>query len=549
MECKVVPVSESNESSPGNTHGLNTLIGALQDHTLFDHPVQQFEVIETHISYVLLTGSYAYKFKKSVNLGFLDFSTLERRKFYCDEELRLNQRLAPDLYVKVIAITGSVQSPRINGPGPIIEFAVKMVQFPQDAQLDRVLGHNGLQQAHMDALAAQVASFHKEAAVADHQSRFGEPNHVRSHMLQNFEYFDSGSENGLLAEELHRLYAWCKEALDQHDEDFRDRKRQGRIREGHGDMHLTNMVLMGDSIVIFDCIEFNEALRWIDVISEIAFLIMDLDYRERADLGRRFLNTYLQHTGDYSGLRLMRLYLVYRSLVRAKIAHIQWQQSSSNQSPSEAAKERYLHHLRLAMGYTEQPAIAPLVITRGLSGSGKTTVAVQYVAQTGAIQLRSDVERKRLHNLPASARTGSRLDSGIYSAEESKRIYHRLAELAQTVLQAGYPVIVDAAFLKKAQRREFRELADSLGVPFAILDCQATDEVLRQRIQARQRATDDASEADVAVLQHQIETQEPLDEDEQDSQILLHTDAAGESGGIVNEIDTRLAKMTGSGST
>lgn len=245
----------------------------------------------------------------------------------------------------------------------------------------------------------------------------------------------------------------------------------------------------------------------------------------------------------------MRLYLVYRSLVRAKIAHIQWQQSSSNQSPSEAAKERYLHHLRLAMGYTEQPAIAPLVITRGLSGSGKTTVAVQYVAQTGAIQLRSDVERKRLHNLPASARTGSRLDSGIYSAEESKRIYHRLAELAQTVLQAGYPVIVDAAFLKKAQRREFRELADSLGVPFAILDCQATDEVLRQRIQARQRATDDASEADVAVLQHQIETQEPLDEDEQDSQILLHTDAAGESGGIVNEIDTRLAKMTGSGST
>ena len=295
---------------------LYQLIQSLKIKAHFGHPVVGFEILETHISYVLLTGPYAYKFKKPVDLGFLDFSTLEKRRFYCEEELRLNRRLAPELYCAVVSITGSEQSPELGGNGPAIEYGVKMVQFRADAQLDQVLERGQLAPRHINELAVQVAHFHQNSAVAGAHTVFGTPAEVSRQALENFAQIAPPIEDPPLRQQLASLHDWTRAQLVRLDSTLSERKCQGKIRACHGDMHLTNMALVQDRIVIFDCIEFNESLYWIDVINDIAFLLMDLDHRGRADLAHRFLSRYLERTGDYEGLALLDFYRIYRSLVR-----------------------------------------------------------------------------------------------------------------------------------------------------------------------------------------------------------------------------------------
>jgi len=491
-----------------------SLIDALQDPGLYDHPVEKFQVVETHISWILLTGPYAYKIKKPVDLGFLDFSTLDKRRFYCEEELRLNRRLAPQLYLEVAAITGALDRPQLGGTGPAIEYAVKMVQFPQDAQLDRVLARGALHAQHIDSLAETVAAFHSRTAVAPADSPFGRPERVREPVMENFTQIKARIEAAHDQAQLERLRAWCVEEHTARYTDLAQRKTDGFIRECHGDMHLANMALIKGEVVLFDCIEFNENLRWIDVISEVAFLTMDLEDRARPDLAYRFLNDYLGITGDYEGLKLLRYYSVYRALVRAKVACIRLDQPGLSATDTETVRELYRGYLTLAEGYVTAPH-PMLLITHGLSGSGKTYLTQELLEQRGALRIRSDVERKRLFGYGAEARTRSDVASGIYTPDASKLTYERLAQLARIIVAAGYTVIVDATFLKRAQRDAFRNLAGRLGVPFAVLDFQAQETTLRQRIVARHEGGRDASEADLAVLEHQLASREPLAPDEQ----------------------------------
>ena len=505
---------------------LNSLVKAIRDHAEFEHYIEKFDIIETHISCVLLTGPYAYKFKKSVNFGFLDFSTLEKRRFYCHEELRLNRRLAPELYLEVVPITGSEEYPEIGGTGPALEYAVKMVQFPKGVELEQMLKSGYVTKNHMEELAEQIAAFHAAIPVSTKHGPRGSPQNIRQSVFENFTQIRPHiGADAEYPDKLARLEQWSAEQYSALQDTLAARKGDGYIRECHGDMHLGNIILHDGKLVIFDCIEFSEKLRWIDVASEVAFLVMDLESRKQPVFALRFLNKYLECTGDYAGLALLRFYCAYRALVRAKVSCLALQNPSLDGAGRQALVDKYRHYIDYALHVTHQDRTAAyLIITHGLSGSGKSTIAKSVYEYLSAIWIRSDVERKRLCHLEPGARTASRIQTGIYTELTTQQTYTTLMALAGKILQAGYPVIVDAAYLQKKYRHHMRELASQLEVPFIILHIHAGKKTLQQRILEREAGQTDISEADSRVLEHQMTSMQPLEPDEQQHQILINTD-------------------------
>ena len=487
------------------------LIEALRSPRAYPHPVGDIEVLETHISWVLLTGECAYKLKKPVDMGFLDFTTLRRRQFYCEEELRLNRRLAPQLYLEVVPITGTPQFPTVGGQGEPIEYALQMRQFPQSALLGNALARGELLPRHIDSLARQLADFHTAAAQAPAGGKLGAWDSLRESLEETAADLEFEPADAAAAD---RLRVWCRRELEWRRASLAERQQQGFVRECHGDLHLGNMLLWDDEPLIFDCIEFNDRFRWIDVMSELAFAVMDLEDRGSPALARRLLNRYLEHTGDYEGLRVLRYYLVYRAVVRAKVACLRLRQMPVDATGRSAQEAEYRGYLALAERFcrSSEPM---LIITHGLSGSGKTTLTSALVESMDAIRIRSDLERKRLFGLQPLERSKSSLSDRIYSAEATERTYTRLAELAGVVLDSGYSVIVDAAFLERNRRKVFRQLAAAHHVPFRTLDIQTNPEILRRRVADRAREGSDASEADLTVLEGQLRSAEPLDAGEQ----------------------------------
>ena len=480
--------------------------------------------LETHISHVFLAGDHAYKIKKPLELGFLDFSTLAKRRYYCEEELRINRRLAPELYLAVVPIGGSERAPRVEGGGPTIEYAVKMRRFSQDGLLERVLERGELGAGQIDEIAQQVAGFHAEAARAEAGARFGAAPSVVGPALQNFDQLVPLLGSAADRSTLEILRRWTVRQNQLLAPRFDERQRGGCVRECHGDLHLGNMVLIDGAVRIFDAIEFSSELRWIDVMNEVAFLAMDLAAKDRDDLAWRFVNAYLERTGDYDGVRVLRYYLLYRAIVRAKVAAIRAAQADSAARERAALEEKCRLHLTLAMrlAQDEQPA---LIVLHGLSGSGKTTCSQTILETIAAIRVRSDLERKRMYGLAAVARTGAAIEGGIYAAQDTAATYDRLAAAAEAALAGGFPALIDATFLKRAQRDMFRRLAARLDVPFRIAHFEASPEVLRRRVAAREQRGTDASEAGLAVLEHQLRNVEPLAPDERSLAVRFDTES------------------------
>lgn len=498
------------------------LIQALRDPARYDHPVKDVQVIETHISWVILTGDYAYKIKKPVDLGFLDYTTLEKRRRFCEEEMRLNRRLAPSIYIGVVPITGSYDSPRIGGDGEAVEYALKMAEFPQDDLLDRTLKRGELSFERLDAIARIVADFHGRIEVAGEDTPFGTPEAAWRPVEDNFRHISLLVEDEHDISRLKKLRQWSEHERDSLKGHIASRKKNGFVRECHGDMHLGNMALVDGKVVIFDCIEFNDFFRWTDVMSEVAFLVMDLEDHKRPDMARRALNLYLQVTGDYEGLRALQYYKSYRAMVRAKVACISLARPGLDAGPREEIRRLYREYFALAESYKNPPAPS-IMITHGLTGAGKTTITQTLLEENGAIRIRSDVERKRLFGVLAEESSGSPIDGGIYTSEANVKTYARLEELAGVILNAGYPVIVDAAFLKRKERDRFERLARRLGVPFTVLDFTADEDVLRERVVKREREGKDASEATLEVLEIQARNREPLAPDERGHAVTVDT--------------------------
>jgi aminoglycoside phosphotransferase family enzyme/predicted kinase len=485
------------------------LFAALLDPACYPHPVARVRMIETHISWVLLTGEFAYKIKKPVNLGFVDFTTLGLRHYYCEEELRLNRRLAPGLYLEVVSIRGDPGAPRIGGDGPVLDYAVKMREFPQEALASRRIAGGGFGAAEIDALAALVAEFHAGAPPAGPAGRLGSPDAVLSAAQQNFEQMLPLTRTVTEVRTLRMLRQWTEREHGGRRNAFERRRREGFVRECHGDLHLGNITMIDGRPVPFDCIEFNDDLRWIDVMSEVAFLAMDLEDRGRRDLAWRFLNRYVETTGDYAGIPVLRFYLVYRALVRAKVHLLRSRQPRLLRGEKTRLSRAFHDYLRLAARYAE-PERAALIITHGPSGSGKTTLTQPLVEALGAVRLRSDVERKRMHGLGPLSSSRSGPGTGIYTAAATAETYRRLGALAQDALHAGFSVVADAAFLGRGERDAFRAIAEALDAPFLILDFRAPPGVLRARVAERLARADDASEAGLAVLEQQLAAREPL---------------------------------------
>lgn len=516
-----------------------SLIHALRNPSVFPHATDDWQLIETHISWVVLSGPYAYKIKKALNLGFLDFTTLDKRRFYCEEELRLNSRLAPELYLSVERITGTAEQPQLGGQGEALEYAVKMRRFPRHALLGDMVKHHLLEETHIDQLVAQVAEFHLAIPSASEDSPYGDPEQVHAPVQENFIELRERSDNPQHIEWIGLVKDWADREYRHCHVQFWQRKHDGFIRECHGDMHLGNMAVIDKVPVIFDGIEFNPGFYWIDVMSEVAFLVMDLEDHGERQLAFRFLNGYLELTGDYPGLRVLRYYLVYRALVRAKIASIRIAQDTEPDSISLSLGELE-RYLQLALGYTQSQGPV-LYITHGLSGSGKSTLSAPLAEHMGAIRIRSDRERQRMFGKGKREGEAPKIGEGVYSDDATSGTYAKLAVLAEEVLQSGYPVIIDATFLARAQREPFKQLADRLRVPLRILYFHGEPAVLRRRVEDRRSQGRDISEADLSVLEHQLHMYAGLDPDEQSYSIKIDTESTFDSQDILARIKQSLA--------
>jgi aminoglycoside phosphotransferase family enzyme/predicted kinase len=495
------------------------LIGGLLSPAAYPHAVERVERIDTHISTVLLAGEFAYKIKKPVDLGFLDFSSLEKRLFFCGEELRLNRRTAPQLYLDVVPIVAAPGGLRV-GPadGEPVEYAVRMRRFDPRDTLDEVARAGRLTGDLVDRLAVTVAQFHADAARAP--SAFGSPQTAGRLVDAAIDAMRGLVSSAHERARLDAIAAWTTAQGRALADAMAARAAAGCVRECHGDLHLGNIVLLDGAPVPFDGIEFNDELRYIDVIADAAFAFMDLLDHEVPHLAWRFVGRYLEHSGDYEGLAVLRWYAVYRALVRAEVALIRLHQAPARRHVRLREHTTFEHYLALAERLSRSAAHV-LVVMTGLSGSGKSSVAFELAQQLDGVRVRTDLERKRLYGFAPHART----DASIYTAEATARTYARVEQAARVALAAGVPVVVDGALLRRAERARFRALAREFDARFALVACEAAADVLRARVESRYRAGTDPSEADVAVLERQMQWREPTAPDELAEGVEIDTNA------------------------
>jgi aminoglycoside phosphotransferase family enzyme/predicted kinase len=505
----------------------------------FPHPVTRLELCETNISWVILTGPFAYKIKKGVQLDFIDASTLEQRRHLCEEELRLNRRLASDLYLDVVAITQEANGVRVDGQGPIVEYAVRMRQFEASQELLALLERSEVSQQEFVDLARRLARFHETAAKAPFSNDSPHTGHLHDAVLGNLATLLSHLDAETALPEMGFLIDWTHDYLHDSLALLRMRELSGAIRECHGDLHARNVVRWYGQLVPFDCLEFDPNLRWIDVMNDVAFLVMDLIAHSRNDMAYVFLNAYLECTGDYDGVRHMSFYSVYRALVRAMVDSLSAEKDLGHR---QKFQDRLRMRVKTAAAYIDRPA-PTLFIMHGPSGSGKSWLSERLVPLLGAVRIRSDVERKRLGDTPTPAHNVG-FEQGLYAPEISRRTYARLLECAASCLKGGVDAIVDAAFLNGADRRLFRDLAMREGFRFVMLACEADHVVLTERIQKRVQLRIDPSDAGVKVLNRQLRNREPLSADEQSGVIRVDTTEPQACQRAFAAIRDRLASMS-----
>lgn len=503
---------------------LPPLIAALLDPARYPHPVDRVELVQTHGAWVLLAGEFAYKVKKPVRFAFMDFGTLGARRHACETEIRVNRRFqqhdrpATHLYLGVLPIVGTPDTPRWGAAGdglPTIEYAVQMRRFDEAARLDHVCRRGELTAEHVAGLARRMAAFQARAAAAGKTQPWGHATAAMRWPRDNFSTLRAMLKAPADAALVQALSDWTEQRFVAIEPLLSRRRQKERVREGHGDLHLANLVLIDGEVLPFDAIEFNDELRWIDVASDMAFCWMDLLDHGQPGLANVLLSEWTDASGDVSAHTVWGFFASYRAGVRAKVAAIRAGQLAGTPEADEHLAEAR-RYLALAQSIAHPPA-PQLVITHGLSGSGKTWASggwLQTEATGRAIRLRSDVERKRLHGVSPLAASGSGLNTGLYRPQAHEETYASLRARARMLLQDGWSVVVDAAFLREAERRSFAELAEAEGCPFHILACEAPADELRRRISARQASGKDASEATLAVLEQQFGWLEPLTEAE-----------------------------------
>lgn len=503
----------------------------LQNPSFWDCDPDSFEVRETHLSWVFLVGDQAYKLKKPVSLYFVDFRTLENRKHFCHEEVRLNSRWASNYYLGVVSLHGTHEEPSLTGEGPAIDYLVHMRRWDESQQLD----HLELSTDDAAPLAIRLSQLQGQSAIATSEQAYGNPTDLAEPALLNFHQVRPALTERSDLEQLDQLQGWADEALKRLWPRMSERKDKGRIREVHGDLYAGHIVRDEFGYQPVDCVEYRSEFRWVDVISEMANLVMDLEARSQQALANRLINAWLETTGDYHGLWVYTPYKAYRAMVRAKSALLELEPAKVEREKSLTPIDLYREYANRAESYTQVPHRF-LVITHGTIGCGKGDLSNRLVEELGCIRLRTDVERRRSNGMAIDAPTDAELDAGIHGPEASDRVYQDLAVKAEQVLRAGFPVMISGSFLKRRQRERFERLADAQGVYLVLLKCCPDDEWIEQQI--RERAVIDANPtgANMNLLNHQRREIEALTPHEETFTRQIDTSDAEQIGRLIQEL-------------
>lgn len=492
----------------------------------YPHSVEVITTIETHISVVFLTGPYAYKLKKNVNFGFLDFSTLAQRKRYCTLELQLNQRYSPQLYLDVVAIyldehNQITWQPTPKHPDPI-DYLVKMNQFDPNDVLGKKLQTETLSTQQIEALASLIANFHQQAESITGSSilsqtassqALGSPKVILQPMLDNFPTLYAHFKDKDMAC-LRKLETWTQQQFNQLSPEIQSRLDEGYVRACHGDLHIDNITLIQLKPVLFDGIEFNDAFRWIDVISDLAFLLIDLDFRNKTELSRQILSLYLSQTTDYNALKLLPFYQVYRSLVRAKITALRAQQLPEKNLEKAHLMHTSLQYMHLALSYTKPKTQPQLILLQGISGSGKSHFATQLLQLTDALILSSDRVRKQHYGISPLHRVSDSEKKALYSSKMNQTVYSTLVKQAEQILSIGLNVIIDATCLQYQHRVPFYKMCLQNTVPGKVIYIETSKALAALAIHSRQQQNNNPSDADLSVMLNQSRILEPPKESE-----------------------------------
>ena len=466
---------------------LNNLDRAMRERGFYPHPVTHITVKETHASRIFLTGPYAYKIKKPVDLGFLNFTTLAKRRHYCRREVLLNRRLAPDVYLDVVPVTCQAGRFFLGGPGDTVEYAVRMKQLPETDCLTAILDSGGMSEERINALAQRLAAFHRGSVLPDAaMAKFGGLDHIRRIMEETFDqtcpFVESDEDRR--RHDIIRSAARC--FLNRRQPLFDDRIRKHRIKDGHGDLRCEH-VYFHDGIRIIDCIEFNPGFRLGDVANDLAFLTMDLDFRGHVDWARRLLAAYVEYSDDTGLIVLIDFYKCYRALVRFKVTEIRRREASVAREYGLGLKSDGQRFLALAFRYALLFTRPTMWVFCGLPASGKSTLARALGDMLHIDFLQSDHVRKRLFRRRTPA-ASTPFGADIYGPDADQLTYGQMLLAAQDHLEKNESIILDATFRKRHFREEARRLARDMDANFILVECRAGEEQIRHRLKLRESA-------------------------------------------------------------
>jgi hypothetical protein len=498
---------------------LPELIQALLEPSAYPHHPRSVELVQTQMSFIFLADDYVYKVKKPVDLGYLDYTTLEKRRFYCQREVELNQRLCPGAYLGVVSITRKKGHISLEGQGEAIEYAVKMRRLPQEAMLDVLLAQGEVSSEMLTKVAERLAEFHRRAQTSTAISAFGDLGTITANTEENFRQTEKYIGRTISPEKYQHIRDYTNSFIAQNAPLFRRRVAQGRIRDCHGDLHAAHICFC-DDICIYDCIEFNDRFRYGDVASEVAFLAMDLDHYGRADLSRCLVQSYVARSQDEELMALLNFYKCYRAYVRGKVESFKLDDPYIGQEEKQRTEDIAASYFDLAHAYTwSKPA---LFITVGLVGTGKTTLSQALARRLGLVVISSDVTRKRLAGIPLTEHRLEEFDRGIYSAEFTRRTYDQIFDEARAILSQGGSVVLDASFIKRAERLRAKSLAEETGADFIILECVLDEESVRRYL-ARRWQQGSVSDGRWEVYLEQRERFDPVTEVADAAHIIIDT--------------------------
>ncbi|MBN2332397.1 MAG: AAA family ATPase [Deltaproteobacteria bacterium] len=491
----------------------------------YDPVPENIELLQTHISWVIIADQLVYKIKKPVDFGFIDYSSLEQRHHFCQEELRLNRRLSRDVYLRVEPIVKRENGFFYGGSEQPVEYAVVMQRLPEDRMMKQLLARGELRPEHLQQLAEMLAAFYRQARVIG-DGTFGTLETVSFNIRENFEQTEKYLGKSLTEADYRRIIDFNEQFFREHEDLFGRRVEQGMVKECHGDLHMEHICFAGDHIDIYDCIEFNDRFRLIDVMADVAFLAMDLDYHNRHDLAALFLKEFGRCFGDEEGLKLLPLYKCYRAYVRGKVISFLLDDPSLSAAEKESAANRARRYFQLAAVYTYQ--LPPsLILVTGISGSGKSYLAAGLAAVSGFSLLRSDQVRKELKGVAPGDHRPAGFEAGLYDPAVTRETYESLVRLAGENLPAT-GVIVDATCLQHWQRQLFYDLAAERQVPVSVVSCDVPWEVVTSRLEQRSGDAENISDADLAIARRQLDKRELPDNGEKGRGRWLDHDATAD---------------------